>query len=333
MTDMTKERDKRIFTGILGILLVIICIAGYMTENRIRNVMGNEIDIAVSLENESLYIEERENDVIYIGGEGKLENTDLKVLLEANGLAASDVVNLVIGNEITEIGYNCINGYKYLETLRLGDNVGCVRNGAVLNCPALKYIYIPGSIEKLGRDFLYGCETFYIVTDGMAEELEEKLDSEPLFIFEKSGSYDDFISYVEEGLVTYQSFSTASLATTDPDAGIDPIRLHSGYVQFGPYTTMEKGYYTVVVHGQNFDEITNDNIYINAENSDAQIIREEADIESDKITYAISFSELAISVEFGICNVSTDGEIIEISGLDIYSNDLEVPAALGCWWD
>ena len=330
---MTKERDKRIFTGILVILLVIICIAGYVTESRIKNVMGNELDIVVSLKNESLYIEERENDVIYIGGEGKLENSDLKTLLEANGLAASDVVNLVIGNEITEIGYNCINGYKYLETLRLGDNVSCVRNGAVLNCAELKYIYIPGSIEKLGRDFLYGCGTFYIVTDGIAEELEEKLDSEPLYVFERSDSYEDFRSYVEEGLVTYQSFSSTSLATTDPDAGIEPIKLHGGYVQFGPYTTMEQGNYTVVVHGQNFDKLTNDNIYINTENSDVKIVREEADIESDKITYTISFSALAISVEFGITNTSADEEIIEISGLDIYTNNLEAPVVLGCWWD
>lgn len=43
MTSMTKERDKRIFTGILVILLVIICIAGYVTESRIKNVMGNEL--------------------------------------------------------------------------------------------------------------------------------------------------------------------------------------------------------------------------------------------------------------------------------------------------
>ncbi len=330
MIDMTRESDKRIFIGILGILLVIICLAGYVTENMI----GDETDTVVSLENESLYIEERENDVIYIGGEGKLENIDLNALLAANGLLSSDVVNLIIGNEITEIGYNCINGYKYLETLRLGDNVGCVRNGAVLNCAALEYIYIPGSIEKLGRDFLYGCGEFCIVTDGLAEGLREKLDIEPIFIFERSSSYDDFIAYVQDGIVPYRSFSSTSLATTDPDAGNEPMKLHGGYVQFGPYTTMEKGNYTIVVHGQNFDKLTDDNIYINVENSDVKVIREEADIESDKITYTISFSSLATSVEFGIIyNGSVDEEIIEISGLDIYPNDYETPAALECWWD
>ena len=326
---MKKEFDKRVFVSILGIFLVIMCIMGHMAENGIED----ETDIDVSLKNESLYIEERENDVIYIGGEGKLTSSDLSALLAANGLLVSDVVNLVIGNEITEIGYNCINGYKYLETLRLGDNVGCVRNGAVLNCAALEYIYIPGSIEKLGRDFLYGCEAFYIVTDGSAEELGGKLDSEPLFIFERSGSYDDFVACVEESVVLYQSFSSTSLAATDPDAGNAPIKLHSGYVQFGPYTTMEKGNYAVVVHGRNFDKLTNDNIAVNVQDSDVEVIREEADIESDKITYTVSCSALATSVEFCIYNGSVDEEIIEISGVDIYSNSHETPTVLECWWN
>lgn len=329
MIDMKKECDKRIFTGILGILLVIICIAVHVIENR----MGDETDIVVSLQNESLYIEERENDVIYIGGEGKLESGDLSALLTANGLLASDVTNLIIGNEITEIGYNCINGYKYLETLRLGDRVACVRNGAVLNCAALDYLYIPESVEKLGRDFLYGCGAFYIVTDGPAEAIEEKLDTEPLFIVERSGSYDDFLACVEEGVVPYQSFDSTSLAATDPDAGSNPIKLHGGYVQFGPYTTIEEGEYTIVVHGQNFDKLTNDNITVNIQNSDVVVNREEADIEADKITYTVSFSALASSVEFCIYNDSADGEMIEISGIDIYSNGHEMPAALGYWWN
>ena len=326
---MKREIDKKIFVGILGLFLVIICIEGNRAENVTENITENVTNTGLPLKNGSLYIEERENDIIYIGGEGKLENSDLSTLLAANGLLVPDVVNLVIGNEITEIGYNCITGYKYLETLRLGDNVGYVRNGAVLNCSALEYIYIPGNIEKLGKDFLYGCGSFYIVTDGSAEELEEKLEAEPLFIFEKSGSYNEFLACVEESIVPYQSFSSASLAKTQLDAG----KLHEGYVQICPYTTIEKGNYTIIIQGRNLDKITNDNIYIYVQDSDVEVNREEADIESDRITYTVSFSALATSVELYIYNDSVDGEIIKINGVDIYSNSHKTPASLECWWD
>lgn len=110
----------------------------------------------------------------------------------------------------------------------MGNGLSKVRNGAIKNCTALKYVYISESIEKVGRDFLYGCKNVHLITNGTAYASLGKLHLDEIFILDDINSYDYFIVSVEENQLPYQSFVAADLTTTGPNYGKAPIELRSG---------------------------------------------------------------------------------------------------------
>lgn len=162
---MLYDGAKRIFTAALALCLIALaalCIEG-------DTLMGLNAEVNHPRQNDSLGIEVRDG-VVTITGEGKLYGSDMHALVERLG-DESDVTDLVIGDGITEIGYDAIVNYRGLRTLKLGKSVKTVDINSVHMCEALRYVYIPKGLARAGRDFLYGCNHCVVVTNGKAKDL------------------------------------------------------------------------------------------------------------------------------------------------------------------
>lgn len=326
---MKKEKDKMIFVILLAAILVVTFVISSISN---KPAETDEATGGIVLQNGSVYLEIIDMDTYYIGGEGILVSEDIAKLLDSNGVLTLDVVNLIIGDGITEISYNCINNYSYLESLKIGQGVKRIRNGAIKKCSSLKHLYIPSTVEKVGRDFLYGCDQLDVIeTDGLSTNLNEIFDTNGYFILENINSYEVLLAAVDVNKIPYRSFDAQQLHSTDPDAGTDPILLHAGYSQRGPHAAIEKGEYTVVVSGANLDKISDGDIYIEVGSADTLPARELADITSDTIAYSCTSLSDVSDVQFCIAN-NFEGEIVEIDSLTIYYNNAEIPAALQYWW-
>ena len=164
---MKNDTGKRIFLVVLAAifgLLLYMCIDG-------SSIIKWTAEVAYPRQNESLYIEWLDEGVIRIGGEGKLYGTDMQAMIEGGGKTAAEVTDIIIGDGITEIGYDVICEYPILHTIRLGDNVRIAGNGSIRECPELWFVFVPSGIEKISRDFLYECNDCIVVTDGAASKL------------------------------------------------------------------------------------------------------------------------------------------------------------------
>ena len=158
---MKNDGGKRAFLialAVIFILLVYLCVDG-------REIIRWTAELAYTRQNESLYIELIEDGGVFIGGEGKLYGTDMQALVEGESISAATVMDIIIGDGITEIGYDVICGYPILHTVRLGDGVKVIGNGSIRECPELLFVYVPSGVEKIGRDFLYDCNDCIVVTD------------------------------------------------------------------------------------------------------------------------------------------------------------------------
>ena len=183
---MQNDVGKRLFLAVLVLifaLMLYMCIDG-------RQVIRWTADAAYTRQNESLTIEVLDDGVIYIGGEGKLYGTDMQALVEGESLTAADVMDIIIGDGITEIGYNVICNYPILHTVRLGDNVRVAGNGSIRECPELLFVFIPAGIEKISRDFLYSCNDCIVVTDAAAEDLPKLRNTRKHNILGHVNSYE-----------------------------------------------------------------------------------------------------------------------------------------------
>ena len=163
---MKDAKGKRLFSAALILCLVMICALCWSG--------GQNTDAAGAssmLENASLSMRVDEDGAIWIDGEGMLSVADMNALLNANQVKSHQVNDMILADGITGLGFNAINGMTYLETLKLGSGMAVVENGAVKNCTALKYVFVPAGIERLGRDFLYRSVDAFVVTDGDAREM------------------------------------------------------------------------------------------------------------------------------------------------------------------
>ena len=123
--------------------------------------------------NETLYLTLDGEDVVTFDGTGELYSKDIASLLKGANLSKDAVTDIIIGEGITEIGYDAFDGYDALRAIKLGDNVTRVAAGGLKNCPALEYLYYPRDLKDVGLDFLYECKDCRIVTAGRASELPE----------------------------------------------------------------------------------------------------------------------------------------------------------------
>lgn len=157
---------KRLFTVALACCLLLVCFLSWNDARRSDAWASQQ-----TLENNTLTIAMNDDGMVTIEGEGALTSGDLNTLMNGQRIAVTQVNDIVLGDGITEVGYNAINGYSYLQTLKLGAGIQVVNNGAIKGCTALEYVYIPKGIRRLGRDFLYRSDSAVVVTDGEAGDL------------------------------------------------------------------------------------------------------------------------------------------------------------------
>lgn len=326
-----REKDRRNFAAVLALGLLVCFIISIV----IGNTPANEEEVVVEeekvdLENESLDLQYDDvTGTVIINGEGDLSADDISVLLTQNDVIIPNIENIIIGDGITEIGYNAFNGYEYLYSIKFGRTVEKIRNGAVKKCPNLKYVYVPTSVKKIARDFLYGTSRCYVISDGQILDMIAESNAENTSVVENIVSYEDLISAIKENRVIYKSFPADKLSTTDPEGGKSPIILHSNYIQYGPYATLEKGDYTVHLLGKGFSILSSAAPYVNIGGYTGEYSVSAVSITDDLISYNLTLSEGANNVEMALNNNSV-GEV-EIYELQIFEK-VEIPDAVKAWW-
>ena len=182
---MMKDGGRRVFLVVLALIfgfLLYKCIDG-------RDIIRWTADVAYSRGNENLYIERLGDGTIYIGGEGKLYGSDMRALIEGESMTVGSVTDIIIGNDITEIGYDVICGYPILHTVRLGDGVTVLGNGSISDCPELQFVFIPAGVQRISRDFLYDCNRCIVITDGPADGLPKLRNTQKSNIIGNVDSY------------------------------------------------------------------------------------------------------------------------------------------------
>lgn len=328
---MSKERDKQIFLVLL-IVALIVCIV--LT---IHDDPGNDIETIDTVKNQSKLknntLEMRQDGfgTVIVDGVGELTQSDFNALLANNDLSIMDVENIVIGDEITNIGYHCIYNMDYLKTVKLGNSINTIRNGSIKNSPSLEYIYLPRSIEKVANDFLSGSEQYVVISDGDLENILSGINTENIILVSNIHSFQDLIELVENAKFIIRKFSSNDLFTTEPDANHNPLILNSGYLQYGPYTDLDKGLYTIYLDGKGFEKINTDDVSVNLGEYSGEYKISNIEITENRIKYDLYLSTRAPVVECYLKNNST--EPVEIYGLNIAKNDYTFPEVLSSWWN
>ena len=164
---MRDSRAKRIFFIALAVCFALIT---FLFARR-------SVDAQMAIEreyprvNRSLSLDDGAGGVIRVEGEGKLYADDLKAMLKTAGISSKSVKHVIVGDEITEIGYMAFYHLKTLKTLKLGAGVVRVTPGALKSCASLEWLYFPAGLKDIGQDFLYGCDDCRVVSDAPAEAL------------------------------------------------------------------------------------------------------------------------------------------------------------------
>ena len=74
-----------------------------------------------------------------------------------------DIVNVIIGNNVTYVGkyafYQCPN----LETVKFGKRVSVISTCAFNQCPNLESVILPASVKRLGAKVFYKCNSIRVI--------------------------------------------------------------------------------------------------------------------------------------------------------------------------
>lgn len=93
----------------------------------------------------------------------KLDTTGSKAEKIGNEFAADSTVSeVIIGDNIEEIGDSAFRGCKNLKSVIIGDNVVRIGKHAFADCPKLTQIYLPESVRILDLDALKANDNCYI---------------------------------------------------------------------------------------------------------------------------------------------------------------------------
>lgn len=322
---MKQEADKRIFVVLLAILLCFLI--ALSRNDKAPALNSDESENAAS----AFTMEVRDGRICFIHGQGVFSVTDMAVLLEKAGILSTDVEHIVLDGEITEIENNSIVNFSYLRSLKISEGTVRLHNGAVKNCPMLEYVYLPSSVRRVGLDFLSGCGSIRcIVTDFTEERLDEIWDSFGTTVLYGVNSYNSFLSEYEKNEVPYRIFLPENLMTDDINAGFSPFSIHPGCIQFGPYASIEKGFYKAVVRGKGFSKLTNECVLLKV-NIDP-FPYDGLIIEDKSLSYHFSFFEDKNNVEFTL-SVPPEGKAIEIDSILLYREENESQHEMDFWWN
>ena len=193
---MKTDTGKRFFIALLTLCFCLITMLSiYDPEYALTGVEETR------LENPTLFVEERADGVLYIGGKGKLTRNDIDELLLARDRALDDFAHVIVGDGITEIAYQCFQAASGLETLWLGSGVEVIANVAIKKCNDLRYIFLPSGLRRIGRDAFYACPNVIVVTDGALDQLPRL----------RNVGEDRVLQHVD----SYQAFEAALAAMND----------------------------------------------------------------------------------------------------------------------
>lgn len=320
---MRSDLGKRVMILLLGGVFLALC---YLS---VKGPESAETGIDRSwLDNTSLYIEFGEDGTLRICGEGKISRKDFDTMVGGRLILVESIENIVVEDGITELGYNVFHDLDSLTTLRIGDGVRVVHNGAVKRCAKLRYVYVPAGLTRVGRDFLYDCPRARVVSNGPAEALPEmKNAAEKNHALCNVDSYEALLNALQ---LPYAVFVPEQLnwegETLDAEGA---ALLEQGEVQFGPYCPLNAGTYNVRVLGSGF--AGEPAVYFDAYNLGKLYEVSDAFIADDILSYVVSFDEALPLVEFRLRN-NAEGDI-HIRGIELYALDDALPAALEQWWD
>ena len=111
---MKREIDKRVFLLILIVVfLVVVGTDLFLNKKKTDSEKG---ETSTHSPGGGLEIETITDGVYLVDGTGTLEGDLLTKQLHKNGILTTDVIHLIIGDGISELGYNCISRFPYLET-------------------------------------------------------------------------------------------------------------------------------------------------------------------------------------------------------------------------
>ena len=192
---MRRDVARRAFVTLLiacFAALAFLCVQG-------NTLMGLNAEVRHERINNSIYLEQREDGVLYIGGEGKLYGADMLALVESLG-NKNDVKHMILGDGITWLGSDALNEFEGMHTLWLGRDMKQAANGSLKWCTALEYVFLPNGLERVGRDFLYGCKKCTVVTDGALEDLPKLRNIPADRVLQHVDSYEALSADIGEGV-------------------------------------------------------------------------------------------------------------------------------------
>ena len=150
-------------------------------------------------QNFTLSLEMGRDGIIRVEGEGVLYGTDMNSMLDESRIREKNVKHIIIGDGITEIGYEALSGWKKLLTLKLGQNISRIDAGGLKECPALQCVYLPSGLQSVAGDCLYNCNGCSVITDGTADELPEMVNlTKKMTVLEHVDSYESLLNACED---------------------------------------------------------------------------------------------------------------------------------------
>ena len=192
---MKSDGGRRVF---LAALLLCFGVLTFFYARRSTDLMM-AIEHQFPRRNDSLYLTVQDDGVVAVEGEGVLYGTDMAALLRSAQLREDSVTDIIIGDGITEIGYNAFYDCDNLQTLKLGARVARVSAGGLKQCPELKYLYYPAGLRDVGEDFLFQCKSCRIVTPVLASELPTFANvAKKKRVLERIDAYEALAEAVEE---------------------------------------------------------------------------------------------------------------------------------------
>ncbi|MBQ3264390.1 MAG: leucine-rich repeat protein [Ruminococcus sp.] len=139
---------------------------------------------------------------------------------------ASEVTEVVIGDDVTEIGEGVFYGHSGVRSVTIGSGVRIIGDAAFLDC-LLAEVTIPESVEVIGRyAFGYYSEDMYNLE---GDVIGKTLSRSDIFIKGKKGSAaeqyaeDNGFTFIEaDGEVDFSNINDLSVTITEPEPGEAP---------------------------------------------------------------------------------------------------------------
>ena len=144
----------------------------------------------------------------------------------------------------------------------------------------------------------------------------------------KVSSYEEMAARIKQ--TPKYLYEADKLYSTYSESVSDSLIVPPGYVQYGPYYTINAGCYTVKVIGSGLDLLSKGAVYINTNNQEVKAEIGNEEYEKEYISYQLKLNGVTDRNEF--CTYNNGTEDIRINRIEVYSNDIVVPEILKSWW-